>query len=299
MQATSANSTDGRRLRGAEPSSFSVRMTMLRSRSRCSPRTMRRWKMRARIRCLTSACGSTKCRCASRVNGVPAGLDASFGVSSGSMISGADCCRKAARARAGISFCKPSRSIDSSILGASGACTAIGLSTARWPTCSAAIFPSPTRIGPTNATTKSSPTNAHFSITSRSVGRRSLPQNTKVLLCDLTSTYFESEPPETQGGLRRFGYSRDQRSDCVQIVIALIVTPEGYPIACEVLPGNTTDKTTLKSLPHRHAQRKTHRAGSKTARLQMAARPDQSPRQTPRPERRHLRVSREPGPHPK
>ena len=68
----------------------------------------------------------------------------------------------------------------------------------------------------------------------------------EVLLYDLTSTYFESDPPEDPAGLRRFGYSRDKRSDCVQVVIALIVTPEGYPIAYEVLPGNTTDKTTLK-----------------------------------------------------
>lgn len=64
-----------------------------------------------------------------------------------------------------------------------------------------------------------------------------------VLLYDLTSTYFECDPPDE--GLRRFGYSRDKRSDCVQVVIALIVTPEGFPIAYEVMPGNTSDKTTL------------------------------------------------------
>ena len=67
----------------------------------------------------------------------------------------------------------------------------------------------------------------------------------EVLLYDLTSTYFESEP-QGSDGLRRFGYSRDKRSDCVQVVIALIVTPEGFPLAYEVLPGNTTDKTTLR-----------------------------------------------------
>ena len=67
----------------------------------------------------------------------------------------------------------------------------------------------------------------------------------EVLLYDLTSTYFESDPPEDRADMRRFGYSRDKRSDCVQVVIALIVTPEGFPIAYEVLPGNTTDKTTL------------------------------------------------------
>jgi len=64
-----------------------------------------------------------------------------------------------------------------------------------------------------------------------------------VLLYDLTSTYFESDPPEE--GLRCYGYSRDKRPDCVQVVIALIVTPEGFPLAYEVMPGNTSDKTTL------------------------------------------------------
>jgi hypothetical protein len=65
----------------------------------------------------------------------------------------------------------------------------------------------------------------------------------EVLLYDLTSTYFECDPPGE--GKRRFGYSRDKRSDCVQVVIALIVTPDGFPLAYEVLPGNTSDKTTL------------------------------------------------------
>jgi len=64
-----------------------------------------------------------------------------------------------------------------------------------------------------------------------------------VLLYDLTSTYFECDPPLQ--GKRRYGYSRDKRSDCVQVVIALIVTPQGFPIAYEVMPGNTSDKTTL------------------------------------------------------
>jgi len=67
----------------------------------------------------------------------------------------------------------------------------------------------------------------------------------EVLLYDLTSTYFECDPPEA--GKRRYGYSRDQRPDCVQVVIALVITPEGLPIAYEVLAGNTSDKTTLKS----------------------------------------------------
>jgi transposase len=69
-----------------------------------------------------------------------------------------------------------------------------------------------------------------------------------VLLYDLTSTYFESPLPEHEGDKRRYGYSRDKRSDCVQVVIALIVTPEGFPIAYEVLPGNTADCTTLRDM---------------------------------------------------
>ena len=67
-----------------------------------------------------------------------------------------------------------------------------------------------------------------------------------VLLYDLTSTYFEADPPFPEGDRSRHGYSRDRRPDCVQVVIALIVTPEGLPLAYEVLAGNTSDKTTLK-----------------------------------------------------
>jgi transposase len=67
-----------------------------------------------------------------------------------------------------------------------------------------------------------------------------------VLLYDLTSTYFESDPPFAEGDKRRFGYSRDKRFDCVQVVIALVVTPEGFPLGYEVLPGNTLDKLTLR-----------------------------------------------------
>jgi transposase len=67
-----------------------------------------------------------------------------------------------------------------------------------------------------------------------------------VLLYDLTSTYFEIDPPLSDEDKRQFGYSRDHRSDCVQVVIALIITPEGFPLAYEVLAGNTADNTTLK-----------------------------------------------------
>ena len=65
-----------------------------------------------------------------------------------------------------------------------------------------------------------------------------------VLLYDLTSTYFEGLCD--QNPKAKFGYSRDKRSDCRQVVIALIVTPEGFPMGYDVLPGNTLDKTTLR-----------------------------------------------------
>jgi transposase len=70
-----------------------------------------------------------------------------------------------------------------------------------------------------------------------------------VLLYDLTSTYFECDAPEA--GKRRFGYSRDKRSDCVQMVIALVVTPDGLPLAYEVMAGNTQDKATLRGFLRR------------------------------------------------
>src|ERR1700722_9290322 len=71
--------------------------------------------------------------------------------------------------------------------------------------------------------------------------------NFDVLLYDLTSTYFEINASNVaEGDKRRHGYSRDKRPDCPQVVIALVVTPDGLPLAYEVLPGNTADCTTLR-----------------------------------------------------
>ena len=71
--------------------------------------------------------------------------------------------------------------------------------------------------------------------------------NFDVLLYDLTSTYFEINASEVaEGDKRRHGYSRDKRPDCPQVVIALVVTTDGLPLAYEVLPGNTADCTTLR-----------------------------------------------------
>jgi transposase len=65
-----------------------------------------------------------------------------------------------------------------------------------------------------------------------------------VLFYDLTSTYFEGEAEEIEKAKR--GYSRDHRPDCLQVIIALVITPEGFPLAYEVMDGNTSDRRTLR-----------------------------------------------------
>jgi transposase len=65
-----------------------------------------------------------------------------------------------------------------------------------------------------------------------------------VLLYDLTSTYVEGEAELNPKAKR--GYSRDGRPDCKQVIVALVITPEGFPMAYEVMDGNTSDKTTLR-----------------------------------------------------
>ena len=68
-----------------------------------------------------------------------------------------------------------------------------------------------------------------------------------MLLYDLTSTYFEINAADVpEGDKRRHGYSRGKRPDCPQVVIALVVTPDGLPLAYEVLAGNTADCKTLR-----------------------------------------------------
>jgi len=66
----------------------------------------------------------------------------------------------------------------------------------------------------------------------------------EVLLYDLTSTYFEGEMERNPKAKR--GYSRDGRPDCLQLVIALVITPDGFPLAYEVMNGNTSERTTLR-----------------------------------------------------
>jgi len=65
-----------------------------------------------------------------------------------------------------------------------------------------------------------------------------------VLLYDLTSTYFEGAMEDTPKAQR--GYSREGRPACLPVVVALVVTIDGFPLAYEVMNGNTTDCTTLR-----------------------------------------------------
>jgi hypothetical protein len=65
-----------------------------------------------------------------------------------------------------------------------------------------------------------------------------------LLLYDLTSTYFEGEMADAPKAVH--GYSRDRRPDCRQVILAVVLSAEGFPLAYEVMPGNTSDKTTLQ-----------------------------------------------------
>jgi transposase len=65
-----------------------------------------------------------------------------------------------------------------------------------------------------------------------------------LLLYDLTSTYVEGEAE--QNPKAKYGYSRDGKPNCKQVVIALVMTPRGLPMAYEVMDGNTSDKSTLR-----------------------------------------------------
>lgn len=73
-------------------------------------------------------------------------------------------------------------------------------------------------------------------------------QDLKVCFYDLTSSYFEAENSLVEGDIRQFGYSRDHRNDREQIVIGVVMTSDGLPIAHYVFPGNTADRSTLQEM---------------------------------------------------
>jgi transposase len=67
-----------------------------------------------------------------------------------------------------------------------------------------------------------------------------------LLLCDLTSSFFEGLMEDST--LAKRGYSRDHRPDCKQIVLAMVVTPDGFPVYHEVFAGNTNDATAFPGI---------------------------------------------------
>jgi transposase len=71
----------------------------------------------------------------------------------------------------------------------------------------------------------------------------------EVLLYELTSTYFEGATEENPKA--KYGHSRDKRTDCLQLVIALVIATDGFPLAYEVLDGNTSDRTRLREFLER------------------------------------------------
>ena len=81
---------------------------------------------------------------------------------------------------------------------------------------------------------------------SKSAGAISLRAECQILLYDLTSTYFEGEAAGVESAAR--GYSRDHRPDTLQVLVALVVPPEGFPVAYEVFDGDTADVTTLEEI---------------------------------------------------
>lgn len=66
------------------------------------------------------------------------------------------------------------------------------------------------------------------------------------LIYDVTSTFFEGQAQANEKAAR--GYSRDQRSDCKQVCIGLVCTPEGLPLSFEVFAGNRRDVTTVEEI---------------------------------------------------
>ena len=186
-----------------------------------------------------------------RGNGAPAGWRCRCGRSCSSIGSGPSGCRRAARARVGIRNCSCWSPIACSAgpraaTGGNGGCIGNGSSGRRWPICWAADFGLAEihKLYRCHDRLLEHKQALFDHLTGR--WRDLFNARFDLLLYDLTSTYFEAEPPFPEGDKRRFGYSRDHRPDCVQVVIALVVTPEGLPLAYEVLSGNTSDKTTLR-----------------------------------------------------
>ncbi len=79
----------------------------------------------------------------------------------------------------------------------------------------------------------------------KSLYQEAFPQGVRMVLYDLTSTYFEGIGPDKLG---RYGHSRDHRGDRRQVILAVASDPAGIPLHVEVLRGNRADNKTLRGL---------------------------------------------------
>ena len=84
-----------------------------------------------------------------------------------------------------------------------------------------------------------------FTHLARALERTCLRPTSKCCFTISPAPISNAIPPEA--GKRKHGHSRDKRPDCVQVVIALVITTDGFPLAYEVMDGNTSDRTTLKA----------------------------------------------------
>lgn len=83
-----------------------------------------------------------------------------------------------------------------------------------------------------------------------SYGKNLFDINVDVVLYDLTTLRFESTRTD-MGDLRQFGYSKEMRTDCTQVVLGLLTDTEGIPLCFEVHPGNTFEGKTLDGIVDR------------------------------------------------
>lgn len=81
-----------------------------------------------------------------------------------------------------------------------------------------------------------------------------LSMQVDVVLYDLTTLHFESIR-EDIGNLRRFGYSKNKRTDCTQVILGLLLDTEGIPLGFEIYPGNTFEGKTLKDIVKKMRQK--------------------------------------------
>jgi hypothetical protein len=83
-------------------------------------------------------------------------------------------------------------------------------------------------------------------------GRRDLFTGLDMMFFDTTSIYFEGDGGETIG---QYGYSKDKRSDLKQMIVGVVLDSDGYPLCCEMWPGNTADVKSLKVVAQRLKER--------------------------------------------